>query len=166
MRLMTGPLSRRQNGRKRKTGATILQEDETLSVDEAAAVIASNGEAEKEPRAAFRSGTIRTARRRLSSLLQATSPVPVYLGLVIVGIGFGTIAFTWGRVATLTSVPLQLPYLVSGGVAGLGLVMAGITIISVATKRRAAARQARQMERVAKLLDEIRAVLLEDSDNK
>jgi hypothetical protein len=44
--------------------------------------------------------------------------------------GFGLIVLGWGRTAHLAVVALQLPYLLSAGLTGLGLVVTGVTLVS------------------------------------
>jgi hypothetical protein len=73
--------------------------------------------------------------------------------------GFALLAFTWGRVAGLTDVAFQLPYLVSGGFTGTGLVLVGLTTIAIGSRRREAAERARQMERLAALVREAAEML-------
>ncbi len=96
-------------------------------------------------------------RRRLAGvarIMDPSSSVPVYFGVLVAMAGFALIAVTWGEVAALTSVALQLPYLVSGGLTGLALVMVGMTIVNVQVRRRDVAERARQMERLAGILGE------------
>ena len=92
--------------------------------------------------------------------LPALSPVPTYVGIAISALGFVLIAFAWGKVAGIaTNVALQLPYLVSGGLTGLGLVMVGLTIVSVAAKRRDAQLRQQQTQLLADALRELRNAL-------
>jgi hypothetical protein len=93
------------------------------------------------------------------AFLRADSPVPVYVGILLVLGGFAIIGVTWGKVAGLLQVPLQLPYLVSGGLTGLGLIMVGITVISVAAKRRDAAERSRQLDQLAEIMRELHVAL-------
>lgn len=85
-----------------------------------------------------------------------------YVGLAIVVAGFVLILFSWGKVAGQTSVPFQLPYLVSGGLTGLGLIMAGLTLVNIQAKRQDAAARERQMAHLREVLDQIQAVLAAD----
>jgi len=98
------------------------------------------------------------------AFLRPDSPVPVYIGIVLVLAGFAVIGLTWGKVAGLLLVPLQLPYLVSGGLTGLGLIMVGITVISIGAKRRDAAERGRQLEQLAAIMNELRSALRDGSD--
>lgn len=88
-------------------------------------------------------------------VVDRSSTVPVYAGIVIAIAGLVFIAVAWGEVAALTNVALQLPYLVSGGLTGLALVMVGMTIVNVQSRRRDSAERSRQMERLAGLLREV-----------
>jgi hypothetical protein len=92
--------------------------------------------------------------------LPALSPVPTYAGIAITAIGFAVIAYAWGKVAGIAdNVALQMPYLVSGGLAGLGLVMVGVTVINVAAKRRDTQLRQQQTELLADALRELRNAL-------
>lgn len=99
-----------------------------------------------------------TARSHLA-LLRASYPAWIWAGLVVCAVGFGLIAYTWGRVAALLNVALQLPYIVSGGFTGLGLILVGLTIINVASKRQDAAERTRQLTELRELLAEMRAAM-------
>jgi hypothetical protein len=92
--------------------------------------------------------------------LPALSPVPTYAGIAITVLGFAVIAYAWGKVAGIAdNVALQMPYLVSGGLAGLGLVMVGVTIINVAAKRRDTQLRQQQTELLGDALRELRNAL-------
>lgn len=91
--------------------------------------------------------------------LRPLSPVPTYLGVAVAALGFVLIAVAWGKVAGQTNVGLQMPYLVSGGLTGLALVMVGVTVISVAAKRRDALLREQQMRLLVDALDELSGAL-------
>src|SRR4051812_38985928 len=92
--------------------------------------------------------------------LPALSPAPIYAGIAIAAIGFALIAFAWSKVAGIAdNVALQMPYLVSGGLTGLGLVMVGVTVINVAAKRRDARLREQQTQLLADALHELRSAL-------
>lgn len=91
--------------------------------------------------------------------LRPLSPVPTYLGAAVAALGFVFIAVAWGKVAGQTNVGLQMPYLVSGGLTGLALVMVGVTVISVAAKRRDALLREQQMRLLVDALDELSGAL-------
>ena len=91
--------------------------------------------------------------------LRPVSPVPTYLGVALSLVGFVLIAVTWGQVAPMKDVAKQLPYIVSGGLTGLGLILVGMTVVSVAARRREAALRERQSEQLGKALDKLSAAL-------
>ncbi|MGH9185215.1 MAG: hypothetical protein ACRD0U_05295 [Acidimicrobiales bacterium] len=73
------------------------------------------------------------------------------VGALLIVAGFVTIAVTWRAVAARLEVPLQLPYLLSGSFAGLGVIAVGLAVINVQATRRLNAMRRRQLDR---LLDE------------
>lgn len=92
--------------------------------------------------------------------LPPLSPLPTYLGIAVAAIGFGVLAFAWGKVAGIAdNVALQMPYLVSGGLTGLALVMVGVTIVNVAAKRRDVQLRQQQTQLLADALHELRIAL-------
>jgi len=88
-----------------------------------------------------------------------SSPALTWIGLGIAALGFAVIAFSWGKVASLLDVSLQLPYVVSGGLTGLALVMVGMTAVNVAARRQDAADRAREVESLQSVLRELRETL-------
>lgn len=91
--------------------------------------------------------------------LRPLSPVPTYIGIAVAAVGFVLVLFAWGRSAGETDVALQIPYLISGGMVGLGLVMVGVTVVNVAAKRRDALLREQQNELLASALRELSAAL-------
>lgn len=83
----------------------------------------------------------------------------LYGGLAALVVGFAVLAFTWARVAGLTSVPLQVPYVISGGGTAVVLVLAGIRLIDIDATLRDAARQDRQLDQLRDLMDEMYELL-------
>ena len=96
---------------------------------------------------------------RLPAFMGSASPALTWIGVGIAMAGFALIAVGWGQVAGETEVYLQLPYVVSAGITGLGLVMVGVTVVNVAAKRRDAAERDRQMERLISVMEEITVAL-------
>jgi hypothetical protein len=58
------------------------------------------------------------------------------LGLAFAGLGLLMIALGWNGAASVDFVPGQIPYLLSGGALGLGLIMLGGSFIVVQNSRR------------------------------
>jgi hypothetical protein len=83
----------------------------------------------------------------------------VWLGLLVAAAGFGLIAFTWGKTAALVNVAEQIPYLVSGGLSGLGLILLGLLVVNLSVKRREARDRARQLEELRDALVQLRTAI-------
>jgi hypothetical protein len=96
-------------------------------------------------------------RRRtwLQSVLDPASVVPTYIGIAITALGFALIGYAWVKVAALVDVWRQMPYVVSAGLPGLGLVMTGLVVINVSARRQDGAARARQMATLAEALHEL-----------
>jgi hypothetical protein len=93
-----------------------------------------------------------TSAARPAGMLDPSSPLPVYVGVAVIALGAALVGYTWLRVSGLLSVPLQLPYVASSGFTGLGLVIVGALVTSLAAKRRDADERRRQLEEVALVL--------------
>src|SRR2546423_9694036 len=93
-------------------------------------------------------------RSRWRAMLEPSSYIPTYVGIVLTLAGFGLIAFAWAKVAGLTEVWKQMPYLVSAGFPGLGLIMTGLLVINIAAKRQDAAERSRQLATLTEALHE------------
>ena len=91
----------------------------------------------------------------------------MWSGLILVAAGFGLLAYTWSQVAALVNVALQVPYLVSGGLIGLGLILVGLVVISLSVRRREALERRRQLDEVSEALVRLRVSIegeTEDTD--
>ena len=102
------------------------------------------------------------ATRSRFAVLLASYPAWIWAGVVLCAAGFVLIVYTWGRVAGLLNVGLQLPYIVSGGFTALGLILVGLTMVNVATKRQDAVERTRQLTELRELLAEMRSALERD----
>ena len=103
--------------------------------------------------------------RRLPTWLRGSSPALTFIGIGVAIAGFVLILVAWGQVAGETLVYLQLPYLVSAGLTGLGLVMVGLTVVNVAAKRHDAADRDRQMDQLVSILEELKATFADPEDD-
>lgn len=104
----------------------------------------------------------RSRLRRVGSwFVSPDSTALVYLGLAISMLGFGALAFTWSKVAATLSVPLQIPYLASGGFVGLGLVIVGVVIANIAVKRRDNFARLRQLQKLSSTMESIELAVAE-----
>jgi hypothetical protein len=103
--------------------------------------------------------------RRASRPVQALRAVPhggTWAGMVLAGIGVALIAIAWGRTAGVSDVALQVPYVISFGFTGLGLVVVGLTVAGVAAKQEDARERSRQLTELRELLSELRRSVEED----
>src|SRR3954464_13759670 len=98
-------------------------------------------------------------RSRFHALTDPSSLLPTYVGVLITLIGFGLIAVAWARVAGLVDVWRQMPYLLSAGLPGFGLVMTGLVVINVSARRQDAAARARQTAMLAEALRDLQRSL-------
>lgn len=78
-----------------------------------------------------------------------------YIPVASVVLGFGLIGIAWNGAASLDYVQGQVPYLISGGLTGLGLVFFGAAALVVRAMRRG---QVRQEEQLRELTDAIRKI--------
>ena len=76
---------------------------------------------------------------------------PVSAGVALVVAGFIALFLAWNGAASKDYVEGQLPYLISGGLVGIGLIGAGLTVVNVQTRR---ADQDALMDRIERLIEE------------
>lgn len=88
----------------------------------------------------------------------------VWIGLVLVAAGFVAIFYSWGKVAGVINVAQQMPYLVSGGITGLALVIVGVTVVDVGVRRQDSQERRHQLLQITRTLDELREVLDGEQD--
>jgi hypothetical protein len=77
---------------------------------------------------------------------------PLYTAVALVGLGFVMIFFGWNGAAGKDYTQGQLPYLISGGVTGLALVLCGLAVVIVQAVRREALLLASKLDRLAEAL--------------
>ncbi len=75
---------------------------------------------------------------------------PVAVGVALVVAGFVALFLAWNGAADKDYVEGQLPYLISGGLVGVSLVGAGLTVINVQARR---ADQVELLHRLEQLLE-------------
>jgi hypothetical protein len=86
--------------------------------------------------------------RRLPISLAAMSPTPIVIGIVLCAVGFVLIAYCWSQVGLRMAVADQVPYIVSAGFTGMGLILVGAMIVSIQVRRRDAEQQFRRLEQL------------------
>lgn len=77
----------------------------------------------------------------------------LYTAVGLVGLGFIIIFLAWNGAAGKDFVQGQVPYVISGGIGGLSLVLSGLTIVIVQAARRDAAELRQKFD---ELLDAVR----------
>lgn len=102
---------------------------------------------------------VASRRSRLRSVTDPASLIPTYVGVAVALVGFALIAIGWAKVAGLVDVWRQMPYLLSAGLPGLGLVMTGLVIINVSARRQDAAARARQTAALTEALRDLQRSL-------
>lgn len=103
--------------------------------------------------------TPRGAATFWARVMTPTSPALTYVGALLVVVGFGLIALAWADTARSTNVGLQMPYVVSAGLSGLGLIMVGLVMVNVAAKRQDGAERIRQMRALTETLSELQRTM-------
>ncbi|HWC36204.1 MAG TPA: hypothetical protein VG650_15465 [Mycobacteriales bacterium] len=87
------------------------------------------------------------------------------LGILLLAAGCVLLGVAWGLAAGQTLVSLQLPYLLSAGLPGIGLVVVGVGLVVIGAREAdARARRAQQQELIALLgllRDEVAALRAE-----
>jgi hypothetical protein len=79
---------------------------------------------------------------QLADPIVASAWVAGALGLV----GFVVLALGWRGAAATLDVPVQVPYLVSGGIGGLGLVIAAAALLNTQVSRHLAAQERARLD--------------------
>ncbi len=83
------------------------------------------------------------------------------LGLCLAGATLLVIA--WSQTARTTNVGLQLPYVLSAGCTGLGLLMVGLTVVGLSAKWRESRERTAHAIELRELLGQIRQALESDA---
>ena len=77
---------------------------------------------------------------------------PLYTAVALVALGFVLIFFGWNGAAGKDYTQGQIPYLISGGIAGLALVLCGLAVVVVQAVRRESVLLASKLDRLAEAL--------------
>jgi hypothetical protein len=72
----------------------------------------------------------------------------IVISIALIAAGFVAIGLAWRGVARSVLVPEQLSFLVSGGIGGLALILAGAGTLAVQSSRYWNARERRQLDRL------------------
>jgi hypothetical protein len=88
--------------------------------------------------------------------LRLNASTGVWAGLGVAALGFILIFFSWIKVAALLDVGRQLPYVVSGAMTGLGLIVVGIAVVDMAVRRQDRLERRQQLMLMRTILEELR----------
>lgn len=98
----------------------------------------------------------------------ARTAAGLWIGLGLLALGFAAIGFGWSKIAALTKVAEQVPFIVSGGLSGLVLVIIGVVTLDVTMRRRYSQERRGQLADVTRQLTELNDLLEPpvDSDDR
>jgi len=77
--------------------------------------------------------------------VKGPAQLATYIAALMVGGGFLIMVLAWNGAAERNSLPQQFPYLLSGGIGGLGFIVAGMIVFFVQAARMQTAQRARLM---------------------
>ena len=80
---------------------------------------------------------------------------PTATGVGLVALGFIFVFFGWNGAAGKDTIQQQFPYLLSGGLIGVGLILGGLTVAIVQTLRRESATLAAKLDELADALGRV-----------
>ena len=87
-----------------------------------------------------------------------------YLSTALIVGGFLLIALAWNGAASEFLVDKQLPFVVSGGLTGIGMIMTGCTLAVIQELRKSSAEVGAQVEKLTAVLrGDVEASVLEDT---
>ena len=73
---------------------------------------------------------------RLAHFFRPGATGPIYAGVGLCAVGFIVLGLGWLQVALLRDVWKQMPYVLSAGFPGIGLVLVGLVMVNIAVRRR------------------------------
>jgi hypothetical protein len=78
-----------------------------------------------------------------------------YMGLGMIGVGFLFIFLAWNGAAEVDTPQQQIPYVISGGLTGLGLIVLGAAVLLLQDARKAWATQQERLEELRHTLERL-----------
>ena len=90
--------------------------------------------------------------------MKGPAQLATYIAALLVGGGFLIIVLAWSGAAERNSLPQQFPYLLSGGLTGLGMIVAGMIVLTVQAARMQTAQRARLMRELNTAMSRLVAV--------
>jgi hypothetical protein len=93
--------------------------------------------------------------------MQGPAKLATYIGVTSALLGFALIGLAWNGAAELDYIQGQLPYALSGGLGGLGLIVTGMAVLGVQAMRTITAQRAREMGRLQDEADKLIRLLVQ-----
>lgn len=93
--------------------------------------------------------------------MRGPAKLATYLAVMMTLAGFITIFLAWNFAASIDRVPEQFPYLLSGGMTGIGLIIGGMAVMGIQTARHLSAERAQQMARVTEAMASVNEAVRE-----
>lgn len=106
-----------------------------------------------------RPGSLSRRIARPAQVLRAVPHSGTWAGVLLAATGAVLLVVAWVKVAALTNVALQIPYVISAGFTGLGLVAVGLTVVNLAAKQEDARERSRQATELRGLIAELRTTI-------
>jgi len=91
--------------------------------------------------------------------MEKPSPAATYVAIAVAVSGFILIAAAWDGAAERNFVPAQFPYLLSGGLVGLGLIVVGTMILVLQALKQDGLERAREIEQLRRSVLELTTLL-------
>lgn len=92
--------------------------------------------------------------------MRGPAQLATYLGVSMALVGFALIGLAWNGAAELDYIQGQFPYVLSGGLGGLGLIVAGMAVLGIQTQRTLTAKRAKDMRRLQERVDALLRLLV------
>lgn len=112
-----------------------------------------HGTSADPPRSPAQAGVRRAANRVLGRAGSRLGLMVIAIGLVVIGIGWNGAAGSGGEVNHVPVVQAQLPWLLSGGFLGLGIVILGAATVIANAYRESEARLSARFEQLVDVLE-------------
>lgn len=93
--------------------------------------------------------------------MRGPASLATYVGIGMIAVGFVVIGLAWDGASELDFIQGQFPYLLSGGLGGLGLIVGGMALLAVQTVRQAGALETAQMTALTEGLAAVTTTLRE-----
>lgn len=84
--------------------------------------------------------------------MRGPAKLATYLAVAMTAAGFLVIFLAWNGAASFDRMPQQFPYLLSGGMTGVGLIIGGMAVLGIQAARRLSAERAHQMATVTQAM--------------